>query len=130
MKASSFDAPSNTLVVRMLVDDRTHDSYGIGTFLGGVAAEPKPKSFAEPDSMKSEGDVQGNDTSTIHPRLPVVVQVRWSLPEGTTPKSATIAFRTWAYGQGFTEDTFYWSVTKQSPLTATVTVPVRAGATS
>ena len=130
MKIHEFDAPANMLVVRMVVTDQTNDSYGIGSFLGGVAAEPKARAFQEPDGMKSEGDVHGNDTSTIHPRLPVVVQVRWPLPDGAAPGSVTVAFRTWAYGQGFTEDNIYWSVTKQSAIKATVTVPVRTGATS
>ncbi len=40
MKSNSFDKPANTLVVRMLVDDRTHDSYGIGTFLKGSPPNP------------------------------------------------------------------------------------------
>ncbi len=130
MKINTYDAPANILVVRMLVTDQTPDSHGVGTFLEGVAGEPKPGSFIAPDTMKSEGDVQGNDTSTIHPRLPVIVQVRWPLAEDTTPSTVKIAFRSWAYGQGFTDDDFNWTVTKQSPIKATVSVPVRTGATS
>jgi hypothetical protein len=42
----------------------------------------------------------------------------------------TVALRKWEYGQSFTTDTFYWSVTKQSPIMAKVSVPVRTGATS
>ncbi len=130
MRMHRFDPEKNLLVVRMRVTDQGDRSFGIPSFLGGMTAEPRPGKYADPDIMGSEGDVQGHDTSTIHPRLPVVVQVRWPLPDGTSPRSVTLAFRTWNYGQGFTDDTFYWSVTKQSPITAKVSLPVRTGATS
>jgi hypothetical protein len=130
MKSSSFDPPQNQLVVRMRVTNLGDQTYGVTTFLYGIAAEPRPGTFVAPDLMKSNGDVHGYGTSSIHPRLPVLLQLVWPLPEGTTPHSVTVALRMWDYSQSFTTDTFYWSATKQSPITAEVAVPVRTGATS
>jgi hypothetical protein len=114
----------------MRVTDLGDESYGIGSFVHGLAAEPKPGKYAEADIMRSEGDINGEDTSSIHPRLPVIVQAVWVLGNAAAPPNVTIALRTWSYGQSFTTDTFYWSVTKQSPIKAKVSVPVRQGATS
>lgn len=130
MKLSSFDPLENLLVVRMRVTDLGDQSYGVSSFIEGVAAEPKPGKYAEPDLMASAGDVDGQNTSEIHPRLPVVVQVVWKLGSATAPRTLTVALRLWEYGQSFTTDEYYWSVTKQSPVKAEVKVPVRLGATS
>jgi hypothetical protein len=130
LKVHSFDTPANLLVVRMQVTDVGDQSYGISSFLNGLVAESKPGTYVQADLMQSEGDVHGSLTSTIHPRLPVTLQVRWKLPKDTTPRSVAIVLRQWSYGQGFTDETFYWNVTKDSPIAAKVTVPVRAGATS
>jgi hypothetical protein len=130
MKLSEFDPAANLLVVRMRVTNRGDRSYGISSFLWGLAAEPRRGGHVQPDLMRSQGDVQGDVTTSIDPRLPVVVQVVWPLGNATAPSAVTVALRQWEYGQSFTTDVFEWSVTKQSPITATVTVPVRAGATS
>jgi hypothetical protein len=130
MRLSSFDPISNLLLVRMRVTNQGKQTYGVSTFLDGIAAEPKPHRYVAADLMKSEGDAAGEETSSLHPHLPVIVQAVWPLPEGTTPSSVTVALREWDYGQSFTTDTIYWSVTKQSPIQAEVSVPVRAGATS
>jgi hypothetical protein len=130
MKFSSYDPAANALVVRMRVTNLGKQTFGVSSFLNGVAAEPKPRTYLAADTMKSAGDAAGYETSSIHPRMPVIVQAVWPLPEGTTPRSVTVAFRRWEYGQSFTSDTIYWSVTKQSPIQAEVFVPVRAGATS
>jgi hypothetical protein len=130
MKVHSFDTPANLLVVRMQVTDLGKESYGISSFLGGVVAEPKPGTYVNPELMLSDGDIQGNLTSFIHPDLPVLLQVRWKLPKGNSPRSVTVALRKWTYGQGFTDDAFNWMVDRDSPMTAKVTVPVRVGATS
>lgn len=130
MKLSSFDPVANLLIVRMRVTDLGDKSYGVGSFVEGITAEPKPGKYAEPDLMDTQGDVNGQVTSEIHPRLPVVVQVVWKLGNATAPRTLTVALRLWEYGQSFTTDEFYWSVTKQSPIKAEVKVPVRLGATS
>jgi hypothetical protein len=130
LKLHEFDPAANLLIVRMRVTDRGNESYGIGSFIHGIAAEPKPGKYAEADLMRSEGVINGEETSSIHPRLPVIVQVVWVLGDAAAPPDVTVALRTWEYGQSFTTDTFYWSVTKQSPITAKVSVPVRQGATS
>jgi hypothetical protein len=130
MKLNSFDPPADLLIVRMRVTDLGDRSYGLVSFLHGIAAEPRPGRYVEADVMRSHGDIDGQVTSTIHPRLPVVVQAVWPLGGAATPSKVTVALRTWEYGQSFTTDTLYWSVTKQSPVQAKVTVPVRAGATS
>jgi hypothetical protein len=130
IKLHEFDPAANLLIVRMRVTDLGDESYGIGSFVHGLAAEPKPGKYAEADIMRSEGDINGEDTSSIHPRLPVIVQAVWVLGNAAAPPNVTIALRTWSYGQSFTTDTFYWSVTKQSPIKAKVSVPVRQGATS
>ncbi|TQL96351.1 hypothetical protein FB559_1877 [Actinoallomurus bryophytorum] len=130
MKLHEFDPAANLLIVRMRVTDTGNESYGIGSFIHGIAAEPKPGKFAEADFTRSEGDIDGEETSSIHPRLPVTVQVVWVLGNAAAPPNVTVALRTWEYGQSFTTDTFYWSVTGQSPITAKVSVPVRQGATS
>lgn len=130
MKISAFDTPANLLVVRMRVTDLGGQSYGLSSFLDGVAAEPKPGRYVQPDLMRSQGVIGGQPTSEIHPRLPVVVELVWPLGDATAPRTATVALRTWDYGQSFTTDTFYWSVTKESPITAEVAVPVRTGVTS
>jgi hypothetical protein len=129
-KLHDFDPPANILVVRMRVTNRGKQSYGIGSFLNGVAAEPKHGKYAEADIMRSEGDINGEVTTSIHPELPVTLQVVWVLGNATAPPQVTIALRTWDYGQSFTTDDFYWSVGKTSPVTAEVSVPVRLGATS
>lgn len=130
MKVHSFDDPSNLLVVRMQVTDTGKESYGIGRFLDGLVAEPKPGTYVDAEDTLSDGDIQGNLTSTIHPRLPVMLQVRWKLPDDTTLRSVTLALRQWTYVQGFTDETFSWDAGKDAPIIAKVTVPVRAGATS
>ncbi|MGI5225392.1 hypothetical protein [Actinoallomurus sp. CA-142502] len=130
MKLSSFDPAANLLVVRMRVTDLGDQSYGVSSFISGVAAEPKPGKYVEPDLMDSVGVVDGQVTSEIHPRLPVVVQLVWKLGDATAPRALTVALRLWEYGQSFTTDEFYWSVSKQSPVKAEVKVPVRLGATS
>jgi hypothetical protein len=80
--------------------------------------------------MASQGDIDGQETDEIHPRLPVVVQVVWKLGDAIAPRTLTVALRLWEYDQSFTTDEFYWSVTKQSPIKAEIKVPVRLGATS
>jgi hypothetical protein len=131
MKLGEFDPLANLLVVRMRVTNRGDRSYGISSFLWGLAAEPRRGSYVQPDLMRSQADIQGDVTTSIDPRLPVVVQVAWPLGDATAPPSAvTLALRQWEYGQSFTTDVFYWSVTKQSPIKGKVTVPVRMGATS
>lgn len=129
-KLHEFDPPANILVVRMRVTNRGKESFGVGSFLHGIAAEPKPGKYAEADIMRSNGDINGEVTTSIHPELPVTLQVVWVLGNATAPPKVTIALRTWDYGQSFTTDDFNWSVTKTSPVTAEVSVPVRLGATS
>ena len=130
MKLSSFDPLRNLLLIRVRVTNLGDQSYGVSSFFDGVAAEPKPGTYLQPDFTGSEGDIDGQVTSTIHPHLPVTVQLAWPLGDATAPRTVTLALREWDYGQSFTSDTFYWSVTKQSPITAKVAVPVRMGATS
>jgi hypothetical protein len=130
MKLHAFDQPANLLIVRMRVTGIGNKSYGVGSFVGGIAAEPKPGTYAEAEPTRSEGDIDGEETSEIHPRLPVTVQVVWILGNAAAPPNVTVALRTWEYSQSFTTDTFAWSVTPQSPITAKVAVPVRQGATS
>ncbi|MCO6011759.1 hypothetical protein NE236_43115 [Actinoallomurus purpureus] len=126
----SFDKNDDKLVVRMRVTNTGDRSNGVSSFIGGIVAEPKPGHYAEADETRSIGELPGGATSDTHPRLPLVVQAVWPLPATTTLRSVTVALRQWNYGQGFTDDSFYWSVTKSSPITAKVTVPVRMGATS
>ena len=130
IKRHTFDPATNMLIVRMRVTDLGDRTFGMSSFLGGIAAESKPGTYVAADSMRSDGDIEGNATSSIHPRLPLVVQVVWPLPDNAAPRTVTIALRKWEYGQSFTTDTFYWSVTKQSPITTKVAVPVHTGVTS
>ena len=130
MKLHEFDPEANLLIARLRVTNRGDESYGIGSFIHGVAAEPKPGKYAEADLMRSEGEINGEETSSIHPRLPIIVQVVWVLGDSAAPPDVTVALRTWEYGQSFTTDEFYWSVTTQSPVKAEVSAPVRQGATS
>lgn len=130
MKISSFDPLANLLVVRMRVTNLGDKSYGISTFLSGVAAEPKHGKYLTADIMRSQGYAGNQVTSSIHPRLPMVVQLVWLLGNATAPRTVTVALRTWEYSQSFTTDTYDWTVTKESPISAKVAVPVRAGATS
>ena len=130
MKLHEFDQAANLLIARMRVTNRGDQSYGVGSFVHGIAAEPKSGTYAEADVMRSEGVINGEETGSIHPRLPVIVQVVWALGNAAAPPKVTVALRTWEYGQSFTTDTLYWSVTKQSPITAKVSFPVRQRATS
>lgn len=130
MKLHEFDPEANLLIARLRVTNLGDQSYGIGSFIHGVVAEPKPGKYAEADLMRSEGDINGEETSSIHPRLPITVQVVWVLGNAAAPPKVTVALRTWEYGQSFTSDTIYWNVTKQSPIKAEISVPVRQGATS
>lgn len=119
--------PKHSLVVTVRVLNRSAKSFGMISLLEGVVAEPKPGRYVDADTMDSTGVIAGAKTSYIHPRLPLDVQLVWVLPANTTPPAVTLAFRKWAYGQSFTTDTFDWTVTKQSPFTAKVSLPVQAG---
>jgi hypothetical protein len=130
LKLHEFDKSQNLLIVRMRVTNLGKQTYGITTFLTGIAAEPKSGRYIDADMMMSIGDINGGETSSIHPGLPVVLQIVWPLGNATAPSNLTLALRQWDYGQSFTSDTFYWSTTKSSPITAKVTMPVRLGATS
>lgn len=130
MKINTFDTPANLLVVRMRVTNLGDKSFGISSFMSGVSAEPQHGKYVAPDWIRSQGYAGSAVVSTIHPRLPVVVQLVWVLGNSAAPRTATVALRTWEYGQSFTTDEYYWSVTKQSPVKAEVAVPVRLGATS
>ncbi|GAA4640840.1 hypothetical protein GCM10023196_107790 [Actinoallomurus vinaceus] len=130
LKIGVFGKADNKLVVRARVTNTGDRSWGVISFLSGVVAEPKPGQYVKPDMTQSNGDLLGGTTTEIHPRLPVTVQLVWPLPETTTPRSVTLALRAWQYGQAFTTNDIGWSVTSTSPVTAKVTLPVRAGATS
>lgn len=130
IKLGEFDDPANLLIVRMRVTDLGDQSYGVDSFIHGIDAEPRPGAYVAPDVMNSEGLIDGEATSEIHPRLPVVLQVVWTLGKAAAPSHLAVALRTWTYDQSFTTDEIYWSVTKQSPVKAEVSVPVRLGATS
>jgi hypothetical protein len=126
-----FSGPAkNALVMTAHVTNLDHKSRGVSDFLDGVAAEPQPGRYASADPGESTGRIAGSDTTEIHPGMPIDVQVVWTLPDRAAPRSVTVAFRQWSYGQSFTTDVFEWSVTKTSPVTAKVTLPVRAGARS
>jgi hypothetical protein len=130
IKLAEFSPAANLLIVRMKVTNLGDKSYGISSFVEGVPAEPKHGRFAEADLMGSRAQIEGQPTTELHPRLPAVVEAVWRLGNAPAPSTVTVALRSWEYGQGFTSDEFYWSVTKESPLTAEVTVPVRPGATT
>jgi hypothetical protein len=129
-KIGAFGKADNKLIVRTRVTNTGDRSWGVGSFLSGLVAEPKPGKYVQADLMQSNGDLLGGTTTEIHPRLPVVVQLVWPLPETTTPRSVTLALRAWQHGQAFSSNEISWSVTSTSPVTATVTLPVRPGATS
>jgi hypothetical protein len=130
LKLHEFDPDANLLIARVRVTNLGDQSYGIDSFVHGVVAGPKPGKYAEADYSRSEGEINGEETSSIHPRLPITVQVVWVLGNATAPPKVTVALRTWEYAQSFTTDTFNWSVTAQSPIKAEVSAPVRQGATS
>jgi hypothetical protein len=130
IKLDDYSPPANLLLVRMRVTDLGDRSYGVGSFVGGVAAEAAPGKYIAPDFMNSTGYIYGQKTTEIHPRLPVEVTVVWQLGGATAPRTLPVALRKWEYGQSFTTDEYYWSVTKESPIAAEVRVPVRLGATS
>lgn len=129
IKLHSFDPAKNLLLVRMRVTNVGDKSYGMSSFTDGVVAEPRPGKYVSPDFMDSAGYIDGGMTSSIHPRLPITVQLVWPLGNAS-PRTVTLALRQWTYGQSFTTDEFYWSVDKQAPFNAKVTLPVRQGATS
>lgn len=127
-EVKQFAGPAqHTLVITARVVNTSAKSLGIVSLLDGVAAEPKPGRYVDADLMASIGMIAGAKTSDLHPRLPLDVQLDWDLPANTTPPAVTLAFRQWTYGQSFSSDVFDWTVTKQSPITAKVTLPVRAG---
>jgi hypothetical protein len=129
LKLSTYDPVRNLLLVRMRVTNLGNQSYGLSTFMDGVAAEPKPGKFLQPDFLGSQGYIGGQVTSTIHPRMPITVQLVWPLGDAS-PRSVTLVLREWSYGQSFTSDEYYWSSGKSAPVKADVTLPVREGATS
>lgn len=129
IQLDEFTPAKNLLLVRMRVTDLGDQSYGISTFMGGIGGEVKPGTYATADFMASEGYIGPWVTSMIHPRLPLTVQLVWPLGNAF-PRTATLALRKWDYRQGFTDDEFHWDVSKQSPIKAKVTLPVRQGATS
>ena len=75
LKINSFDPGRNLLLLRMRVTNLGRQSYGITTFMDGLAAEPKPGKYLQPELMDSQGYIDGQVTSTIHPRLPITVQL-------------------------------------------------------
>jgi hypothetical protein len=119
--------PKHGLIVTARVVNTSTKTWGILSFLGGVAAEPTPHRYLDADAMESSGVISGGKTSYIHPRLPVDVELVWALPAGTTPRTVTLGLRRWAYGQSFSTDVFEWTVDKAAPFAAKVTLPVRAG---
>jgi hypothetical protein len=119
--------PKHSLIVTVRVVNTSAKSWGIVSFIGGVAAEPKPHRYADADPMDSGGKIAGATTSYLHPHLPLDVELVWALPAGTPPRTVTLGFRKWAYGQGFSTDVFEWTVGKTSPFAAKVTLPIRAG---
>lgn len=129
LKINSFDPGRNLLLLRMRVTNLGRQSYGITTFMDGLAAEPKPGKYLQPELMDSQGYIDGQVTSTIHPRLPITVQLVWPLGDAH-PRSVTLALREWTYSQGFTSDEYYWSSGKGAAIKAKVTLPIRQGATS
>jgi hypothetical protein len=130
IKPDSYSPPANLLLVRMRVTDLGDKSYGVGSFIEGVAVELSPGKYLPADFVNSSGYVYGQKTTEIHPRLPVEVTVVWQLGTATVPRTVPVALKLWEYDQSFTTDEFNWSVTKQSPIKAKVSVPVRLGATS
>lgn len=129
IRLGPYDPIRNLLLVRMRVQNLGKQSYGVSTFMDGVVAEPKPGKYLQADFLGSEGYIDGQKTSTLHPRMPVTVQLVWPLGDAS-PRSVTLALRAWQYGQSFTTDEYYWSAGKGAPIKATVTLPVREGATS
>lgn len=126
---SSFEKPANKLVVRMRVTNVGDESHGVSIFLEGIVVQVNGRRL-QADFMGSNGQLPGGSTSYIHPHLPVTVQAVWPLPDGLALPSVTVGLRKWTYGQGFTNDSFSWTVTSKDPIVTTVTVPVRSGATS
>jgi hypothetical protein len=130
-RIKQFSGPSkNALVMTVHVTNLGDRSRGVTEFLDGMAAEPGPGRYVRADPGESTGEIAGSSTTEIHPRMPINVQVVWTLPDGAAPREVTVAFRQWSYGQSFTTDIFEWSVYKGSPVTAEVTIPVRPGARS
>jgi hypothetical protein len=129
MKLSTYDPVRNLLLVRMRVENLGKQSYGVSTFMDGIVAVPKPGKYLQADFLGSQGYIGGEETSTIHPRMPITVQLVWPLGDAS-PRSVTLALREWSYSQSFTTDEYYWSSGKSAPVKVNVTLPVREGATS
>jgi hypothetical protein len=122
--------PKNAVAVRARVTNLGDRSWGITSFLDSVAAKTRSGRFAGADQMDSTGQITGDKTDQIHPRMPIDVRIVWTLPKNTTLRNITVVFRQWSYGQSFTTDEFEWTVGKDSPVAAEITFPVLPGARS
>jgi hypothetical protein len=113
----------SALVVRLTVVNNDKETVSLtGDLEDGFAGEPRPGTYLEPTDII--GYAGGAETGMVQPGLPVEAEAVWELKPGTAPEQITVALRRWEYGSGFTELRKRWSVSKQSPMTATVTLAV------
>lgn len=111
------------LVVRMHITNHDKETVSLSTDFGsGFAGVPKPGVYLPPDDIA--GLTAGGQTTDVNPGLPVDADAKWELQAGNTPRQMTVALRQWDYGSGFTDLTKRWTTSKESPIMATVTLPV------
>lgn len=127
---TGFGPRKNLLVIRMYVTNMGDTTIGTGSFQQGIFASSRPggrQNEVEDFKVLSNGGLE----TYLHPRLPAQVDLIWPLPNGTKLPQVTVSVRKWEY----VEDPFggsdpYWALRKDEPLIATVSVPVRQGATA
>lgn len=127
---AGFGPKKYLLAVRLQVTNLGKESAGINEFQRGILASARPGG-RQNEVGEAEILVNGGSESYLHPRLPASVDATWSLPNGTKLPQVIVSVRMWTY----VDDPFggsdpYWMMDKKAPTVASVTLPVRQGATS
>jgi hypothetical protein len=130
MEAGLAGKKQNTLVVRMLVTNTSDESVTSREFDSGITAAARQGGPVN-KVQESQIIVAGGREGYFHPRIPVQADLIWSLPKDFKLPKVIVSLRQWEYVDNpFGGSDPYWAMQKDAPTVATVTLPVRQGATS
>jgi hypothetical protein len=127
---AGFSTKKNQLAVRMLVENTSDESATSLELQRAIFASAKPGGPRN-EVTDSTIIVAGGSESYFHPRIPTQIDIFWELPNGTSLPQAIVSVRKSVFQRepvGAAEP--FWNLSKNSPVVATVTLPVRQGATS
>ncbi|HZB32041.1 MAG TPA: hypothetical protein VE465_17930 [Streptosporangiaceae bacterium] len=114
------------IIVRMRVTNTGEDTVmidnGTSGFSAGVLLGPAPGRRAE----GARNDPAKGPALTLQPRVPRGIDLIWRL-KGTPPAQVTLNLHEWVRQLEFDHGGYLWLNGKDTPIAATVTVPVRQG---